>query len=349
MKPIIIKVSTGALNSELSHLILRQTPGKHGLWNNHKFIINQSTEKCDWWIVCHGSGLQEHESTQCDPNHIVYISMEPNERLGNISDKFLNQFSHLVLCDRNIKHCQITYANGLTWWVGMNIQHSNGHHKFLPDSSFDYDEFTKMKPFQKRNRISVVVSNKSSLPGHIKRLEFLERLKKYPVWDYIDVYGGGFNPVDDKWDAIAPYKYHLVLENDVVPDYWTEKLADSFLAFAYPIYYGSPNITDYFNSDSLLIIDINNIDSTVKQLETLIVNDPYDHYIEYIIESRNKVLNEFNIFNLMACISKESASQYIKCSLQPNSYFTELPIKRIIRNIIFSNKMLHILYNRVKF
>ena len=56
------------------------------------------------------------------------------------------------------------------------------------------------------------------------------------------------NPIEDKFDALIGYKYHLALENSVIPDYWTEKLADSLLAWCKPIYYGCPNINDYFSS-----------------------------------------------------------------------------------------------------
>lgn len=55
---------------------------------------------------------------------------------------------------------------------------------------------------------------------------------------------------------MSKYKYVLAIENGQCMDYWTEKLADSYLAGCYPIYYGCPNISDYFKQDSMLKVDI---------------------------------------------------------------------------------------------
>ena len=126
----IIKVSTG--NSQLSGLFLRQTKNAEGKWEDCQFIVNQDVERCDWWVICHVSGLQKNESTLCDPEHIVYISLEPSENILDISNDFINQFSQIVVCDKNILHKNIKFANGITWWVGINMQHNNGIHSFSP-------------------------------------------------------------------------------------------------------------------------------------------------------------------------------------------------------------------------
>ena len=93
---IVVKVSTGA--SDLSSLFLRQTPGAKGVWGGCRFILNEEIKSCDWWIVCHRSGLVNTESTHCDPNNIVYISMEGSEALagGGTSDRFIKQFSKII-------------------------------------------------------------------------------------------------------------------------------------------------------------------------------------------------------------------------------------------------------------
>ena len=342
----VIKVSSG--HEELSELLLRQTPEGKGIWNNCKFIVNQKTERCDWWVVCHGSGLQWVESTFCDPNHIVYISMEPMESVGGISELFLKQFSHIVLCDRSVLHKNITYANALTWWVGMNMLHKDGHHNFSNKYSLNYDTLKSMVTPEKNNRISVIISKKNVLEGHKKRIAFISKIKEYPVGGYIDIFGGGFNPIPDKMDAIAPYKYHLVLENSISPDYWTEKLADAFLGFAYPIYYGCPNINEYFAQDSLLNIDILNIEDVANTLMKLIEDDPYEKHLNSIVIARNKVLDQYNIFQLMSDICKTSANQNINCTLRPNTYFTNKLIKYYLRNIVYENKFILSLYKKTK-
>jgi hypothetical protein len=340
-KPIIVvKVSAGARH--LAGLLLRQTPGGNGVWKNCQFIVNQPVERCDWWVVFRPLGLLKPESTLCDPNHIVYISSEPNESVGNITESFLNQFSHFILCDRSIERPNIKYATGLTWWVGMRVRHVGGYHNFTPRYEMDYDILKAIQRPKKINRISVILSKKVFLEGHRKRLEFVSKIKELPVGKYIDLFGAGFNPIPDKWDVIAPYKYHLVLENDIVLDNWTEKLADAYLGFAFPIYSGCPNIHDYFPSESLLTIDINNLEATATRLLELIESDPYENHIAAISIARNKVLNQYNIFELMSDVCKGQASLSVECKLKPNysaKYFIKSKIKQSIVNAVSSSKI----------
>lgn len=325
-----IKVTCG--NEKLTGLFLRQTHEGKGIWGDCKFVINEPVDRCDWWIVCHASSLKTTEKTICDPNHIVYISMEPTEQ--SIPARFLKQFSKLVICDPNVRHKNIHLANGLTWWVGMDVRHDNGHH-FSASYALDYDKLKSMTCPAKVNRISVICSRNQSLPGHHKRLAFLDKLQQHPISEYIDFFGGGHRPIPDKWDAIAPYKYHLVLENSVVPDYWSEKLGDAYLGFSYPIYYGCPNIADYFSTDSLKVIDIDNFEQSVAVLEDLISFDHYDQHADAIVQARDQVLNKYNIFQLMANICNEPAHTYDKCQLKPVGHFVRSWPRRMARKVIY--------------
>lgn len=327
----IVKVSaTGG--AELSGLLLRQTPGGGGTWGDCRFVVNQPVERCDWWVVCHGSALDRSESTYCDPNHIVYISMEPSEM--RTPQSFLNQFSKLVLCDRSISHSNIQYANGLTWWVGMNVRHEGGH-LFSPEFTHDFDSLMAMSLPPKQRRISVICSRNQSLPGHQKRLSFLDKLQQHPISEHIDFFGGGHRPIPDKWDAIASYKYHLVLENSTVPDYWSEKLGDAYLGFALPVYYGCPNVADYFSTDSLRIIDIDDFGRSVEVLEDLIRRDPFDAHLPAILQARNRVLNEYNILQMMSDICDKPAQRLTKCRLKPADHFVRSWPRRLARRLIY--------------
>lgn len=328
----IIKIS--AENIDFPELFLRQTPNGHGIWGDCKFLFNQPVERCDWWVVCHGSGLKEVDSTICDPNHIVYISMEPTESIGNIKNAFLEQFSHLVLCDRGISHDNIIYANGLTWWVGMSMRQQLGVHRFSSKCALNYDILKAMPWPKKRDRISVVVSRKNSLDGHKRRLNFLAKIMELPVGRYVDIFGAGFNPIPDKWDAIEPYKYHLVFENDMRPDYWSEKLGDAFLGFAYPIYFGCPNISDFFPASSLLTMNIDDVEGAAIKLTELVEADIYQNHIEAIKIARDRVLDEYNIFQLIANICESPAGVCDNVTLKPNSFFSDSRLKGMLRQII---------------
>jgi len=327
----IIKVSAGS--KKKAHLLLRHTFNQEGLWGNCRFIVNEKVERCDWWFVLHGSGLLREEKCICDPDHIVYVSMEPNENISGVHQDFLSQFSCIVTCDRSVKHDKKIYENWLTWWVGINIQKIRNKHKFLSRVRFGYDELVLMSPERKINKVSVIVSDKTYTDGHLLRLQFIESLANSEISKYIDIFGHGFNEIPDKWDAISPYKYHLVLENSITKDYWSEKLADAFLGFSFPIYSGCPNINKFFNIDSLEVIDINRHEDAIFAIKSIIQNDVYSKKIEQIKDSRDKILFEYNIFNLMSKLATKTARKYEKVKLRQNSFYIDSYLKRIIRKL----------------
>ena len=61
--------------------------------------------------------------------------------------------------------------------------------------------------------------------GHQKRLLFVNELQKN-FKDQIDFFGFGFNPIDNKKDAIDPYHYSIALENSNMNNWFTEKITD---------------------------------------------------------------------------------------------------------------------------
>jgi hypothetical protein len=191
-----------------------------------------------------------------------------------------------------------------------------------------------MHPVKKLNKVSIILSDKDFSEGHKKRIEFINKIISLPISKYIDVYGHGYKSIPDKWDAIAPYKYHLVLENSVQKDYWSEKLADAFLGFSFPIYYGCPNIYDYFSQDSLCVIDIDNIDQAVIILQDIIESDTYDNSIQIIDLSRKQVLNQYNIFNLMSELAVNNSSKYQSIKLNTNAFFKDSLVKKIARFVL---------------
>jgi hypothetical protein len=332
-----IKISSG--EERLANLLLRQTPGGLGVWGDYKFVVNQPIDECDYWVVCHGSGLRVVETSLCNSDHVFYVSMEPLENDDSIPNGFLDQFSKLILCDRKVAHKNTIYMNVHTWWVGMEMSYTNGSHSFSRNYSLDYDRLKGMEFPEKKNRISVVVSKKNFLPGHQQRLDFLQKLMTYPIGKYIDVYGGGHLTIPDKWDVIHPYKFHLVLENSVVDDYWTEKLADAFLGFAIPIYHGCQNVFKYFPKDSIVQIDIDDVEATAEKMLSLIQDvDSAGRCERAIDKSRGLVLDDYNIFQIIASMCDAADSHGVKkrkVKLLPKRYFTGSPFKRLIKKYIY--------------
>ncbi len=256
----------------------------------------------------------------CDPSHLVFISMEPPD--WGCPSSFYDQFSHLISCDRSAHHGNQIFRNGLTWWVGLKVKFENDH-QISPRCSFDYDSLLALEPQEKKNKISVITSTGKHFLGHKKRLRFLERLSANEISKHVDFFGGYHNPVEDKMDALGGYRYHLALENSVVPDYWTEKLADPLLAWCLPVYYGCPNIESYLPPGSLVSIDIDRFDLTVRVLWELLESDVYERSLGQIRAAREMVLNQYNIIQLIAETCSAPAQCHEMCSLRPLSFFAK--------------------------
>ena len=142
---------------------------------------------------------------------------------------------------------QEPYIPGIfEWMVKGHKQYARvyTHHLFSDDAKYvasypmlpwhvqkSYDELKDMPVPEKTELLSSIISNKAFFPGHKKRLKFVERLRQDSSL-MIDMYGKGIRYIEDKWDALAPYKYSLAIENSRSRDYWTEKLADCFLSFS---------------------------------------------------------------------------------------------------------------------
>lgn len=103
----------------------------------------------------------------------------------------------------------------------------------------------------KTKKVSMLMSEKDTMPGHRLRHEIARRFG-----DRIDVLGTG-GP-DGKYipaiDAYAPYEFSIIVENERTPGYFTEKLIDCLSQGTVPIYWGAPDITNFFRHFPLAVI-----------------------------------------------------------------------------------------------
>ncbi|WP_246175768.1 glycosyltransferase family 10 domain-containing protein [Roseovarius bejariae] len=105
----------------------------------------------------------------------------------------------------------------------------------------------------KTKMCSLIASAKRELEGHALRHEIVEWAKAEGVT--LDVMGGGYQRFKAKSDGLAPYRYSVVIENVRERDYFTEKLIDALLCKTVPIYWGCPNIAEYFDTSGMIICE----------------------------------------------------------------------------------------------
>jgi hypothetical protein len=106
--------------------------------------------------------------------------------------------------------------------------------------------------YDKSKLISMVCSNKVLCAEHIYRLKVIDRFK-----DKCDLYGRGFNPINNKIDGLKDYCFSITMENATYSNMFTEKITDCFMCGTVPIYYGIPNICDFFDKDGIIVLNDN--------------------------------------------------------------------------------------------
>jgi len=105
------------------------------------------------------------------------------------------------------------------------------------------------KIYPKSKLISMISSAKADCQGHVNRLEWIRKLQ-----GKVDLYGRGFREIDLKEEGLCDYMFSVAIENGQYATYFTEKLLDCFATGTVPIYLGTPDIGDYFNSDGIIAL-----------------------------------------------------------------------------------------------
>ena len=83
------------------------------------------------------------------------------------------------------------------------------------------------------------------------------------------------------------------------------------------------------------MIDIDDINATVRLLQYLIDNDEiFEKRKQMINISRESILNKYNIFNLMQNMAVNKASKTQNIKLNTNSYYANSFIKKLAKFIL---------------
>jgi hypothetical protein len=205
----------------------------------------------------------------------IYIQIEPriimdvDDYLIKNKDKYLLIYTY---SDRVLQECKNSrkYVFGSAWvkpYIYNNIDISR-------------------KKFQISNLGGTKKINNA--PGHIIRQIIhhsqLKLSQKYPITffrssrqqPHIKDYGN--NPLigEEKHELFLDYQYAIVVENSRQNNYFTEKLNDCLLTKTIPIYYGAPNIGEYFNTTGWILLEKGSVEELMNKLEILTPN----HYSE---------------------------------------------------------------------
>jgi len=279
---------------------LRQTDDGAGGHRSLRVSLSNSGA-AEWLVVFDDIGAPI--LTHLPPSRRILFVTEPHGQ-KSYRAHFANQFGTLVspYAIRGFRGRWMPSQPGINWFYGVAIENGKAV------SRMDLQMLRNLPvPEGKAKRISVVCSTKRRLKRHRARLHLLKQLAAaFP--DDIDIYGRGFRPIGDKADVIAPYRYHIVLENSDCPHFWTEKLADAYLGYALPVFSGCANVTDYFLERSMVRLPaIGDIDAAVRTVRELLAADPWEDRLDAIRSARAELIERQNIFSLIERLTASAA------------------------------------------
>lgn len=151
-----------------------------------------------------------------------------------------------------------------------------------------YEKKTKM--------VSILSSNLTLCDMHKKRLQCAKDCKNLNIADTFGTFDGGKSVKIA--DTLTDYRYSIAIENDLRPYWYTERLTSCFASFTVPIYCGASKISDFFNTDGIIIIspeDCLDIEKVLKQCS----EKDYESRIPAMIDNYNRVQQYYNISDFM--------------------------------------------------
>lgn len=269
--------------AEYTKRLALQTPGNSAKWRK---IYATSDPNRAHYAICQDNPLSVQIALKYGfkKSQIIYIKREADSALPPINE-------NLVL----LAYQSSDKIIPAVWWL-----------------SIPFDELCNLKYTKKNDSCSAIVSSCTNLPGHRRRLNFINSLARYSDLE-IDIYGRGHKPnsfnnkycgelVDPgrcKKNGLLRYRYSICIENNQENGYITEKFNDALLCFSFPIYHGAPNINSYYPQNSYVFLnDITN-QIAIDKVVNIIEERPSTNMMKDLYDARELLLYKYNIWNIV--------------------------------------------------
>jgi hypothetical protein len=162
----------------------------------------------------------------------------------------------------------------------------------------------RANPMEKQFRVSTLVGWKAQGEGHLLRQALYRRQAEIsiPYTFYRSSHGTLLpevttNPIytaPSKYDLFKDVQFSIVVENSKQPNYFTEKLIDCFIAKTVPIYWGCPNIGEYFYTEGMILLTSSSVEDALAVLARL-TPDTYAQFLPMVEQNYQNALRYVSV------------------------------------------------------
>jgi hypothetical protein len=254
-----------------------------------------------------GGGCQHSVSTSgYEPLYVTWVKGNHTAPISFYIDYALKTASNPNTENYGWLHESKTINVGLYEWAADNVEYLKNNFKrvFTHDVSLlsvsdifalhptgkSFIEHAVLHP--KTKLVSMIASSKMMCPDHIFRHNMIAKFA-----GKCDHFGRGFREIPDKVDGLKDYCFSIAMENGTYPNMVSEKITDCFMTGTIPIFYGIPNIGDFFNTDGIITLNddfkieslsfelyyskLDAVKDNLKRAEDILVAEDYI-YLKYI-------------------------------------------------------------------
>ena len=166
------------------------------------------------------------------------------------------------------------------------LKHNPDIYKFHPCDCSGI-EFHSHKLHEKTKLVSMIYSEKTWLFGHRLRHIIAKTLIPQMGYDKIDFFGRATeNPLELKSEGTNPYMFQIAIENAQRRFYFADKIYDCFVTGTVPIYWGAPNIGDFFDMRGILTF---NHPNELKEILESLSPEKYESMLDGVKENFERV------------------------------------------------------------
>ena len=146
---------------------------------------------------------------------------------------------------------------------------------------------------RKRFKVSFITSSKVHTPGHIIRQEIYNKLpdkiNELPIFKHR-------SPpyLPNKKNLLDDYQFHITPQNASHDNWFDDKIVDALISETIPLYWGCPNLKEFFNMDGIL--HFNTYEELLSMLESL-TPDYYKNHYEAVRDNFKRALNYVHVWH----------------------------------------------------